>query len=234
MYKRYAFVLGGLLAAGNAGAAQVADYRFHNGLHSSIAGAPSLTVIGSGAGFATENVLGQSQVVFTHTVESGLALAPISALLANPGVYTIVLRVRHEVAEESSYVKYIDYADGTLDAGLYDGAGFLDFYSLGWGDTPVIGTDYVDIGITRDAAGTLTGYVDGVQQFVLDDSIALVGVVNASNTLRFVFDDDETANAESAPGAVARLRIWNTALTAGEVAALSSERIFVDGFELAL
>lgn len=232
MRKRYAIVLGWLTAIGSAGAAQVADYRFGNNLRSSIAGAPDLAVIGTGAGFATEDVLGQPQVVFRHTIESGLALAPITDLLANPDVYTIILRVRHEASLDSLYVKYIDYANGTLDAGLYDAGGHLDFYTLGAGAGPVIGTDFVDIAITRDAGGTLTGYVGGEQQFALDDSVARVGVVDASSTLRFVYDDEETLNVESAPGAVARLRIWNTALAASEIAALSTERIFADGFDL--
>lgn len=230
MSKRYAMVVACLAAIGSAGAAQVADYRFNNNLHSTIAGAPSLSVIGAGSGFAIEEVFGQSQVVFKHSGMSGLALTPTTDILANPGVYTIVMRVRHE-AVDHAFVKYIDYSAGTDEAGLYDGAGFLDFYPLGSGPDPLIGTDYLDLAITRDADGTLSGYVDGVEQFTLGDAHDERAVIDASNTLRFVLDDDVNGALETAPGAVARIRIWDTALNAEQIAGLASGTIFANGFD---
>lgn len=231
MRKGYAIALGCLAAIGHAGAAQVADYAFDDDLHSSIPGAPDLVATGAGTGFASENVLGESDNVFTHAADSGLALAPMSALLAEPGVYTIIMRVRHDEETNRLHVKYIDYADGTDDAGLYDTAGTLNFYPLGSGSVSLINPGYVDIAITRDSAGTVAGYVNGLSQFVLDDSMSMGGVIDGSDTLRFVVDDETTSGDESAAGAVARIRIWDTALSPSEVAALSIDRIFGDGFD---
>lgn len=230
MSKLYGTALILLAAIGSASAAQVADYRFNNTLQSTIAGAPGLTAIGPGSQFATETVFGQAQVVFKHSGMTGLELKPTTGILPNPGVYTIVMQVRHEVPD-GTYVKYIDYAAGSEDRGLYDSAGFLDFFPFVHGPDPLIGTDYVEIAITRDASGTVAGYVDGMPQFTGDDAIDRVAVIDASNTLRFVFDD-ATTETETAPGAVARIRIWDVVLTADQIAGLANGTIFTSGFEL--
>lgn len=218
-----------LATAGSAGAAEVADYQFQNDLHSAIAGAPDLAVIGTGTAYATESVYNINRTVLTHTVDSGLVLTPTTSVLSNPGIYTIFLRVRH-VASPTSYAKYVDVANGTMDEGLYDDGGHLRFYSYGYGLDQPIAADYVDIVVTRDAAGAMVGYVNGAPEFNVDDSTDPIGIVSDANTLRFVYDDDTTSNIESAPGAVARIRIWNTALTPAEIKEIS-ETIFANGFE---
>jgi hypothetical protein len=222
-------MLAWLATAGSAGAAEVADYQFQNDLHSSIAGAPDLAVIGAGTGYATESVYNTNRVVLTHAIDSGLALTPTTSILADPGIYSILMRVRH-VASPTSYAKYVDVANGTMDEGLYDDGGHLRFYSYGYGLDQPVTADYVDIAVTRNAAGAMAGYVNGVPEFAVDDSVNPIGIVNNANILRFVYDDDTTNNTESAAGAVARIRIWNTALTAAEIKVVS-ESIFVNGFE---
>jgi hypothetical protein len=117
-----------------------------------------------------------------------------------------------------------------MDEGLYDDGGHLRFYSYGYGLDQPIAADYVDIAVTRNAAGAMAGYVNGVPEFAVDDSVNPIGIVSGANTFRFVYDDDTTSNTESAAGAVARIRIWNTALTAAEIRVVS-ESIFVNGFE---
>ena len=76
--------------------------------------------------------------------------------------------------------------------------------------------------ITRRAAtpsslATVTGYVDGVEQWQVPDS-AGVAVINQENTLRF-FRDNDTGGAtnEHSAGAVARIRLFDRPLSATEV-----------------
>ena len=64
-----------------------------------------------------------------------------------------------------------DFKNGTEDAGFYNLNGTLQFYNYGGGPNTVLQPNvYVMAVLTRDASGTLTGYVDGVQQFQLADT----------------------------------------------------------------
>jgi hypothetical protein len=69
--------------------------------------------------------------------------------------------------------------------------------------------------LTRDAAKTVKGYVNGVQKIEFVDS-GDAAVIDANNRLIF-FKDDTT---EGAPGKVARIRLYDCVLSASEVAAL--------------
>jgi hypothetical protein len=64
----------------------------------------------------------------------------------------------------------------------------------------------------------VAGYVDGVRQFAFQDGDGLAEI--ASDTLRFFVDDSETRR-EYSEGAVTRIRLYDRALTANEVAALA-------------
>ena len=68
--------------------------------------------------------------------------------------------------------------------------------------------------LTRDGSGQVVGYVNGRPQFAFLDS-GNDGVI-VGDTLRFFKDD----GGEESAGAVARIRLFDTALSAAEVAAL--------------
>jgi hypothetical protein len=70
--------------------------------------------------------------------------------------------------------------------------------------------------MTRDLAGQVVVYADGVQRLVHNDAANAYGVINAGNTLRFFKDDA----AEDSGGSVARIRLFTCALSPAEVAAL--------------
>jgi hypothetical protein len=206
----------------------VADYAFQNSLASSVGSAPDLTVVGSGTSFATETVNGQSQTVFTFPAGSGLSLNPTTSIFTSPGVYTIRLLARHD--EVTTYEKYIDFLDRAVDVGLYDNSGYLRLYPEGAGLDLKIDTGYVDVVMTRDVSGTARGYINGVLQFTDDDSVNAAAVVSNANTL-FFFLDDVGTGTEVAPGAVARITIWDAVLSEQEIASLEPDLIFADEFD---
>ena len=219
-----------LCLAPHARAALQADYQFQESLASSSGTSPALAVIGTGTSFQVEPILGLGQrTVFTFPMGSGLRLNPAAAL--DGAAYTIVLLAR--VATPTSYRKLLDFKNGTADQGLYDHAGHLQFYNYAEGVATPIDTDYHDLALTRDALGAIIVYVDGAPQHADDDSVNQYARLDASDTLRLFVDDGTSNFTEASGGAVARVRIWDTALGAAAVQALTDERlvILVDGFE---
>ncbi len=90
--------------------------------------------------------------------------------------------------------------------------------------SPIQADSYVHVVLTRDAAGTVAGDVNGArQQFSLDDTDELA-VVDANDTLLF-FRDDLTTRTEYSGGAVAGIRLYDGPLSADEVARLAAELV---------
>lgn len=215
---RFILLLLTIGGSGNALAALTADYQFEGVLTSSVAGAPALTTAGPGTnGFAVEIVDGGSRTVLTFPQDNGLALAPTTAVTAN-GTYSIVLLAR--LADITGYRRYLDVQNATADTGLYNLDGQLNFYNSATGSgAPITANSYRQVVLTRDGlTGTVVGYVDGVEQFNFIDGGG-DGIISAANTLRF-FVDDAVVSGENSAGAVARIRIFDTVLTSGQVAAL--------------
>jgi hypothetical protein len=70
--------------------------------------------------------------------------------------------------------------------------------------------------MTRDASSNVVGYANGVQQFSFVDSGGLAVLSGSPQTLRF-FRDNLT---EDAPGAVARIRLFDKVMPPSQVALL--------------
>jgi len=210
----------------------VADYD--GALTSSVAGAPDLSIVGSGTAFVSEQVLSYlpPQNVLTFPAGSAVELTPMSQILPSSGVYTIAVQARITNTSTDGYSKLIDFDNGTTEYGLYDYNGGLVFYyfPVVFMPTKQILANYGDIVLTRDGSGTLSGYYDGALQFTLDDSPNGFGIIHVSDKLRFFLDDTASAGTEQSDGAVARIRIWTDALSAAEVAHLT-DPIFIDGFD---
>jgi hypothetical protein len=222
-----------VLATGIAGAAPVAvtaDYRFLNTRTSSLGSAPALTdLIGCSVScptpnpanaFATETIDGKKHRVLTFSSDNGLSLAPTTGVASND-TYTVVVLFRlHSL---SKWNRILEFANGTRDPGLYlNTANALTFWPLTNGGATVVAPDqYVQVVLTRDGAtGTVTGYVDGVQQWQFVDSLNYA-VVDASNTLHFFQDNTSNGSVrEDSAGAVARIRVYRSVLSATAVAAL--------------
>jgi concanavalin A-like lectin/glucanase superfamily protein len=198
------------------GPTPTADYQFNGTTKACRNLAPALTGLGT-TGFATESVDGKTWKVQTFDDNSGLQLSPTANEMA-PGAYTIVVLFR--ISAPEGFVRLIDFKNGTADTGLYSQEGYLSFYNLAAGPAATIGSTFVQVVLTRGADGTVSGYVDGAQQFTFTDTTSQAVISN--DTLRF-FQDNTSGGAgfEASPGAVARIRLYDKALTATEVGNLN-------------
>jgi hypothetical protein len=237
-FNRFAFAVVlvlSVITAGNSSAQNLtADYQFQNSYSSSVAGAPALTDLVSPGqtcpaycnAFAAETVYGNSQTVLTFPYDNGLALAPTTSILSNNGVYSIGILVRFTTLEDV-FTRIIEFKNGTDDHGLYFYQQKLEFYSYDQGEPTVVAENaYAFVVLTRDGNGTLTGYVNGLQQFSVDDSTNQYGVIDGNNVLRFFQDNLSGSSGEDSAGAVARIRIWDGVLSADQVAALNGGTLY--------
>jgi PASTA domain/Concanavalin A-like lectin/glucanases superfamily len=191
----------------------VADYRFDNSLTSSIEGPGSLTNVGAGNDFATETVRGESDRVLTFPEGNGLSLVDPGLVPNND--YSVVLAFRF--TDLDTYDRILD-TSGEADHGLYQHLGALDFHDSDSvnheGPSGAIeANEYVEVGFTRDSGERIAGYANGVQQFSYTDVNADENALIGLDGLRFFLDD----GGEEAAGAVARIRLFNRALSADQV-----------------
>ncbi len=205
-----------LLGAADAGAVLRADYQFQGNLNSSVAGAPALANFGAGNAYASESINAGAATVLTFPAGGGVSL-PTATTIIPAGVYSIAALVR--LSDVSGYRKYVDFKNRTSDNGVYVLDGNLNFYNFATGaGAPIANNAWRTIVITRDAAGQVAGYVNGAPALGFADGSG-AGVVDAANVLNFFFDDAVTGTEQSA-GAVARIQVYDNALSATEVAGL--------------
>ncbi len=189
-----------------------ADYHFQDGFASSAGNPPALITLGP-TSFITDRVDGPQRTVLAFQEGSGLQLSPASSAIPS-SVYTIVMLFRLDTVD--GYRRLIDFTNGTSDPGLYVRSGDLNFYPTTSGaGTPIAANAYSQVAFTRDSSGNVTGYVNGIRQLVANDSPP-AAVVSSANTVRFFRDDGR----EHAGGAVARIQLYDRALSADEIAAL--------------
>ncbi|MGB5012725.1 MAG: LamG-like jellyroll fold domain-containing protein, partial [Pyrinomonadaceae bacterium] len=176
-----------------------ADYQFNDDLTSTIPGALALSYIGTGQTFATETVNGVPERVMTYTGGNAVELRPTSGVIpSNQYEITIVTRLN----QNYNYNRILDFKDGTTDSGLYVTSGQLIFLPGGNGGPVIPPGVYVEIKLTRTAAGIVKGYVNGVEQFSFNDT-GNNAVISATNALRFFKDD----GGEHYGGAIARIQL---------------------------
>ena len=192
-----------------------ADYRFQRTYGSVVGNAPDLVDVGrSAAAFVFDASV--DRTVLSFSARGGLALAPATGIVYRD-VYTVELLFRLDRVD--GFRKIVDFKDGSDGGGLYVQDGCLTFFPknvrAGTGIRP---HSYVQVVLTRDSSERVVGYVDAVRQFAFRDADGLAEI--ASETLRF-FADDSTTRVEYSNGAVTQIRLYDRALTAGEVAALA-------------
>jgi hypothetical protein len=195
--------------------APAADYRFRRTYGSEVGNAPDLVQAGPNApAFVFDASI--DRPVLSFSGRGGVALTPATGVVY-PDTYTIELLFRFDQVQ--GYRKIVDVKDGSDDSGLYVLEGCLTFFPVDEGPTTAIVLNaYAHVVLTRDSTGRVAGYVDGVRQFAFQDGDGLAEI--ASDTLRFFVDDSETRR-EYSEGAVTRIRLYDRALTANEVAALA-------------
>jgi Concanavalin A-like lectin/glucanases superfamily len=194
----------------------IADYQFHGTFASVVAGAPDLVPLNT-VTFTTAAVNGHITDVASFAQGSGLRMdAPPGTSAAG---YSVIVQVSLNTV--AGYRKLIDFKDRTADSGLYALSSYLDFYPVASGAAAVVpaGT-FVQVAMTRDASGQVAGYVDGIRQFTFSDTSSYT--VLATSAFNLFIDDTVTGGNEASSGLVARVRLYSGALSAAEVAALTS------------
>jgi hypothetical protein len=211
--------LGVVASAAGAVTTQVAEYQFQDNLIDGLHNAPDLVNVGTGTtSFADDGVDGHFWRVLQWPAGTGLSLAT-NGVIPNDS-YTIVMLMKFR--NVNGYRRILDFKNGTDDSGLYDINGQLQLWPDEAGPDALIQPGkYAQVAITRDSSGTVTGYVDGTQEFSIDDSSDQFSVIDANNTLRFFLDNTSGgATGEEGPGSVARLRLWNGPLDATTIQGL--------------
>jgi hypothetical protein len=195
--------------------APAADYRFQRSYGSVVGNAPDLVEVGrSAAAFVFDASI--DRTVLSFSGRGGLALTPATGIVYHD-VYTIELLFRFDRVD--GFRKIVDLKDGSVDDGLYVQDGCLTFFPRNVrAGTGIRRHSYVQIVLTRDSSERVVGYVDAVRQFAFRDAAGLAEI--GSETLRF-FADDSTTRVEYSNGAVTQIRLFDRALTAGEIAALA-------------
>jgi hypothetical protein len=198
------------------------NYHFQNNLKSSVPGAPDLVDLGSGS-FSTANVNGVDRTVFNFFVGldndgEGLRLNT-NGLIPNDA-YTVVMLFEFDDPLVGNYGKILDFANLTLDEGLYDFDGFLNFYNEAISPTALFTPGiFAQVVLTRDPSGNVVGYFDGVQEFAFIDS-SNFAEISSDDFLIFFRDDDQTGNDENSPGSVACIQVYDEPLSASDIANL--------------
>ncbi|MBI4552274.1 MAG: T9SS type A sorting domain-containing protein [Candidatus Latescibacteria bacterium] len=207
----------GPLAVSASAQTLVADYQFENTRSSSVGTPPALTDLGSGSNaFIVDTIDGQTRTVLAFPEGNGLALSPTTGVILNE-TYSIVILFRFSTV--SDYRRLVEFKNATADEGLYNLDGDLVFYDEAYGTGgPLVPNTYAQVVLTRDSAKNVVGYVNGISQFSFLDTFDLA-VIDENNVLRF-FQDDSDVSGEHSAGAVARIRLYDGALTRDLIAAL--------------
>jgi len=193
-----------------------ADYQFQLSLTSSVPAPPALQNIGAGNTFVSTIVDSCPRTVLRFPQGNGLLLQPTSGVVPT-NTYTIVMLFRFDTV--ASWKRVLDFEAGVSDNGLYLLNGALYLYPSASGPAgAVLASNWVQVVLTRDAAKTVVGYVNGVQQFTFTDT-ADNAAISAANALRF-FKDNNSLSEESA-GEVARIRLYAAPMTPAQVALLN-------------
>ncbi len=193
----------------------VADFRLENSLADSMEVATRLVELGETT-FQTDTVDGVNKTVLNFPAGGGVALESASNLFSYE-IYTIVLLFQFE--NTGSWRRLIDFKNRSSDTGLYAYGANLQFYNVSTGSGGSILPDtYIQVALTRDLSKNVNGYVNGNPEInFVDNSDS--AVIDSSDILSF-FRDDLLVKNEHSAGSVARIRIYNRALTRQEIGLL--------------
>jgi hypothetical protein len=205
------------LVAAPAGA-QSHVYTLDNGSLADALGGPSLALFGT----TTPGTLGALSG-YNFAAGGGFTLGNA---LANPSVYSIELRFLFD--ETGGYRKIVDFQNRGSDAGFYNLGTSASFYPVVSGPANAFTAGQLaSVVITRSDLGDLnaandvfTAYVNGVQQLSFVDGSGY-GVFSAANNIIHFLHDDAAQSSEQSSGFVDYIRLYDQALTAQQVAALT-------------
>ncbi len=187
-----------------------ADYQFQGNFNSSVAGAPALTnLTGSGGANSFQNdvIDGYTRQTLRFPFNSGLSLN-IAGLIPN-NTYTFVGLFR---LDNVSGFRCIAACDPVNESGAYVVDGRLVFESTA--NTPFVQNTYIQVVVVRDPDGTVRAYRDG--GFRVNQPDPAGDFIFDTNVMQLFQDPLGNASA----GNIARLRVYDGALTTTQVRAL--------------
>ncbi len=186
------------------------SYQFNSSLTDAFGG-PALVANGPGGA----GTVGASSYAFGPN--QGLSL---SSGLPNTANYSLLLDF--SFSNINSFRKIIDFKARASDLGLYNQTSTLTFYS-GFGSGPgstILADTLYRLVITRDSgSNAFNAYVDGAFQFSFPDTGSNAVFTGANGIIYFAVDDAVTAS-EASGGVFDQIAVFNSALSAAEVAAL--------------
>lgn len=154
---------------------------------------------------------------FNFGFDEGLTL---NAPAISAGVYSI--GIKFHFSEYTGYQRIIDFEARTADTGLYTIDDRLVVYNyVASNPLPLSTTSDMVLYVTRDASGIFSGYLNGVQVYTADDTNSWATFSTDPKEINF-FLDDFAVGGEASDGSVDYIRVYDTALSASEVAALSA------------
>lgn len=138
----------------------------------------------TGNTFITDSVDGASTTVLKFPTNNGLVLSPTTGVIPND-VYTIAILFKFD--EVNKVRRILDFKNGASNSGLYATAdNKLRFNPNAVGSvSPLSAGVYMQVVLSRDAAGVVTGYVNGAQQFQFTDTNN-DAVIDSNNILRYL------------------------------------------------
>ncbi|MBA4066458.1 MAG: hypothetical protein C0501_22650 [Isosphaera sp.] len=196
-----------LLLAAPGQAALIHQYRL-DGSFADDLGGPSLVPAGG--------VLGPTSYAFGPN--QGLSLSNALPGTAN-ATYSIELVFRFNTL--TGFRKIIDFQNRASDNGFYTLDTALNFFPQATGPDGAfaLNTDARVVLTRNDLTDQVVGYVNGVPQFTFVD-VGNIAVFGTPNRIINFFIDDTVVTGEASGGVVDLIRIYDTALTGAEVAAL--------------
>ena len=205
----------------------VAAYTFNNTLAAVEAGVAPLTPVDPLGlnSYQTATVFGTSQTTYhfdgqaTPVTDQGGLDFDTAGLLPSANNYSVEMVV--ELSGATGWRRLLDSLDRQSDDGLYiDPENNLDSFPNGGSGSLFTANSFFDIFVTVDSSNTVTGYFSGIQEF--SESSPSLDI--ATNTLGFFLDNIAAGGqGEWSSGNVALIKVFDTALTAQQVAAETAD-----------
>jgi hypothetical protein len=196
------------------GAVAVADYRFGDSLQSSIASAPDLAFEGGNiASYLPDTVSGTTRTILDFGVGGGLGLDATGMLTRDR--YSVVALVEYDSV--GSYIRVLDARDANDTEGFFFQDGQLKLHPYpAAAQTPISAGQFVQVVLVDDGL-YVRGYVGGTKVVDLIDTQGVAAL--GTNSLLHFFRQREGNYAPG--GRVARLRLFNGAMTDADVPAIT-------------
>lgn len=224
--RTLAFLTACISFAVPASASEVATYFFNNSLNALQPGVAPLVAVDplNSSGFTTANVFGDTRPVYhfggansPSTDEGGLTLDTTGLISAN----TYSVQIVFDFADRNNaWRRILDSLDRTSDAGLYiDPGNNLDIFPIASVNTNFLPNQFFDVVLTVDPSNAVNAYING--GLALQTTTTVMDLTG--HTLGFFLDNVQGGGqGEWSQGDVAVVRLFNTALTAQEVADLDT------------